>query len=191
MTSRDLDALISWNADWRGLRTLVLGLGATGFSVADTLLELGAEVLVLAERATDERRQMLDVIGGRLAIQTDAAALPDEVVAFQPELVVVSPGFRTDHAALVWAAEQSIPIWGDIELAWRLRDKTGAPADWITVTGTNGKTTTSQLAAHILTADGRRAAAVGNIGVPVLDAIRYPAGFDVLVVELSSFQLHW
>src|SRR5690606_25912278 len=62
---------------------------------------------------------------------------------------------------------------------------------WILVTGTNGKTTTTQLAAHLLGASGRRAAAVGNIGIPVLDAVRYPAGFDVLVVELSSFQLHW
>jgi UDP-N-acetylmuramoylalanine--D-glutamate ligase len=92
---------------------------------------------------------------------------------------------------VVWAGEQGIPTWGDIELAWRLRDKVSPPAEWITVTGTNGKTTTVQLAEHILQTAGERAVAVGNVGVPVLDAIRDPSGFDFLVVELSSFQLHW
>src|SRR5690606_5842046 len=59
------------------------------------------------------------------------------------------------------------------------------------VTGTNGKTTTTQLTAHMLVAGGLKAAPAGNIGIPVLDAIRDPGGFDVLVVELSSYQLHW
>ena len=91
-------------------------------------------------------------------------------------------------------SERGIPIWGDIELAWRLRDKVIArrsPAEWICVTGTNGKTTTTQLTAAMLVAGGLRAAPAGNIGIPVLDAIRDPQGFDVLVVELSSYQLHW
>src|SRR5690606_33298424 len=83
-----------------------------------------------------------------------------------------------------------IPIWGDIELAWRLRDKVRA-AEWICVTGTNGKTTTTQLTATMLVAGGVVAAPAGNIGIPVLDAIRDPGGFDVLVIELSSYQLHW
>jgi UDP-N-acetylmuramoylalanine--D-glutamate ligase len=191
LTVRDLDALASWHADWRGLRVVVLGLGVTGFSVADTLVELGADVLVVAAKATDERAAMLEVIGASLALQPDAAAVPPAVEAFAPELVIVSPGYPRDHSILAWAAERAVPVWGDIELAWRVRDKLGDPADWIAVTGTNGKTTTVQLVTHLLDAAGLRAAAVGNIGVPVLDAIRYPAGFDVLVVELSSFQLHW
>ena len=169
----------------------MLGLGVTGFSVADTLAELGAEVLVVATKATDERTAMLEVIGASLALQPDASLVPSELEAFDPELVIVSPGYPIDHSVLRWAAERGVTIWGDIELAWRVRDKLGDPADWIAVTGTNGKTTTVQLVAHLLESSGLRAAAVGNIGVPVLDAIRYPAGFDVLVVELSSFQLHW
>lgn len=180
------DDLASWHADWSGLRVVVLGLGVTGFSVADTLVELGADVLVTAARATDERRQMLDAIGAAFVHESSV-----DLAAFDPELVVVSPGFPLDHPVLVWAAERGVPVWGDIELAWRVRDKLGDPADWIAVTGTNGKTTTVQLVTHLLEGAGLRAAAVGNIGVPVLDAIRYPAGFDVLVVELSSFQLHW
>jgi UDP-N-acetylmuramoylalanine--D-glutamate ligase len=192
---RDLSRLVSWRADWQGLRVAVFGVGVTGFSVADTLVELGADVLVVAARASAEHVQLLDVIGARLDLHPDESTVPDALPAFDPELVVVSPGYHPDHTLLLWAAERGIPMWGDIELAWRLRDKVvrpdGAPADWICITGTNGKTTTTQLTATMLVAGGLRAAPAGNIGIPVLDAIRDPAGFDALVIELSSYQLHW
>jgi UDP-N-acetylmuramoylalanine--D-glutamate ligase len=192
---RDLSRLTSWSADWRGLRVGVFGVGVTGFAVADTLIELGAEVLVVAAKASDEHVQLLEVIGARLDLHPDEQTVPDALPAFDPELVVVSPGYHPDHPLLLWAAQRGIPIWGDIELAWRLRDKVvradGEPADWICVTGTNGKTTTTQLTAGMLVAGGLRAAPAGNIGIPVLDAIRDPTGFDVLVIELSSYQLHW
>ncbi|MBD4580911.1 UDP-N-acetylmuramoyl-L-alanine--D-glutamate ligase, partial [Xanthomonas citri pv. citri] len=78
----------------------------------------------------------------------------------------------------------------DVELAWRLRERAGRKtADWVCLTGTNGKTTTVTMVEAILRADGRRAVACGNVGTPVLDAIRDPQGFDVLALELSSFQL--
>jgi UDP-N-acetylmuramoylalanine--D-glutamate ligase len=190
---RDLAALNSWRSDWSGLRVAVLGLGVTGFSVADTLVELGAEVLVVAGRASDEHRELLNVIGASF-VQADIE-LPPALAGFEADLVVVSPGYPPRHPFLEWASQQQLEIWGDIELAWRLRDKTvradGTPADWICITGTNGKTTTTQLTATMLVAGGTRAAPAGNIGVPVLDAIRDPQGFDVLVIELSSHQLHW
>ena len=191
--SRDLDALTSWRSDWAGLRVAVLGLGVTGFAVADTLIELGAEVLVVAADASDEHRELLNVIGASF-VQADAA-FPPALAGFDAELLVVSPGYSPRHPLLAWAAEQNLEVWGDIELAWRLRDKVvradGSPADWVCITGTNGKTTTTQLTATMLVAGGLRAAPAGNIGVPVLDAIRDPQGFDVLVIELSSHQLHW
>lgn len=186
-----LSTLTSWHADWRGLRVAVYGLGVTGFSVADTLAELGAEVLVVTAKADPERAMLLEVIGAELLEEPDLSAAPARLADFDPELVVVSPGFHWDHPLLIWAEERDTPVWGDIELAWRLRDKVGRPADWICVTGTNGKTTTVQLTATMLLAGGSRVAPCGNIGVPVLDAIRDPEGFDVLVVELSSYQLHW
>ncbi|WP_158864679.1 UDP-N-acetylmuramoyl-L-alanine--D-glutamate ligase [Leifsonia sp. AG29] len=193
MTATDerLRSLTSWHADWRGLRVAVYGLGVTGFAVADTLAELGAEVLVVTERADEERTMLLSVIGAELVVAPDLSTPPERLVEFSPELVVVSPGFHWDHPLLLWTAEREVAVWGDIELAWRLRDKVGDPADWICVTGTNGKTTTVQLTATMLLAAGYRVAPCGNIGVPVLDAIRDPEGFDVLVVELSSYQLHW
>ncbi|BDZ47356.1 UDP-N-acetylmuramoyl-L-alanine--D-glutamate ligase [Naasia aerilata] len=190
MTER-LDALTSWHADWTGLRAVVLGLGVTGFAAADTLIELGVEVLVVADRAPADRAELLRVIGGALAEGGDPAAQVAALGAFAPDFVIVSPGYHPDHPVLAAAAAAEIPIWGDIDLAWRLRDKTGTPAEWITVTGTNGKTTTVRLVTAMVAATGRSVMACGNIGAPVLDAIRDPTGFDVLVVELSSYQLHW
>lgn len=186
-----LDGLVSWYADWNELRVAVLGLGVTGFAAADTLAELGARVLVVAERADPRRATLLEVIGAGLVENDDVAAQSAALVDFDPELIIVSPGYHPDHPLLEWASVRGITVWGDIELAWRLRDKTGKPADWITITGTNGKTTTVNLTATMLRASGLRAVPCGNIGVPVLDAIRDPEGFDVLVVELSSYQLHW
>ena len=186
-----VDDLTSWHDDWSGLRVLVLGLGVTGFAVADTLAELGARVLVVAREPDEERARILQVIGVDLLTLDDDLGAPSQLDAFDPELVVVSPGYRPEHPLVVWARDRGTPMWGDIELAWRLRDKVAPAAEWILVTGTNGKTTTTQLTATMLLDDGRRVAPCGNIGVPVLDAIRDPAGFDVLVVELSSFQLHW
>ncbi|MDJ0334990.1 UDP-N-acetylmuramoyl-L-alanine--D-glutamate ligase [Salinibacterium sp. G-O1] len=188
---RDLDNLTSWHSEWRGVRVVILGLGVSGFAAADTLLELGAGVLVVAANAGELRREMLDVIGGRFVEHSGSEVIPKQLDEFDAELVIVSPGFGLDHPLIAWAQGRGIPIWGDIELAWRLRDKVGAPAEWIAVTGTNGKTTTVQLTTHLLVAGGLRAVPAGNIGVPVLDAIRDPQGFDVIVVELSSFQLHW
>ncbi|KAA9087397.1 UDP-N-acetylmuramoyl-L-alanine--D-glutamate ligase [Microbacterium radiodurans] len=191
MTAR-LDALTSWHADWRGLRVVVLGLSVTGFAAADTLAELGADVLVATERADEEYARLLPVIGARLH-EGSLAEVPDAVRAHRPDVVIASPGFPPHHPVIRWAAEDGIPLWGDIELAWRVRDKVlrpdGRPAEWLLITGTNGKTTTTQLTATMLVAGGLRAAPCGNIGVPVLDAVRDPAGFDVLVVELSSHQL--
>ncbi len=190
--TRDLDSLTSWHADWRGgLRVAVLGLSVTGFSVADTLAELGADVLVLSESATEEYERLVPLIGAQLWIG-DLGSVPARLQEFAPEVVIASPGFSPAHPVIAWTA-QSIPLWGDVELAWRVRDKVlradGTAAEWVFITGTNGKTTTTQLTATMLVAGGLRAAPCGNIGVPVLDAVRDQGGFDVLVVELSSHQL--
>ena len=186
-----IDALTSWHSRWAGLRVAVLGLGKTGFAVADTLVDLGASVLAVTERAPEAQARLLAVLGVPLLERADLSTAPEELLAFDAELLIVSPGFPPHHPLLGWAAEAGIPVWGDIELAWRLRDRLGTPAEWITVTGTNGKTTTVQLTEHLLRSAGVRAVACGNIGVPVLDAIVAPEQFDVLVDELSSHQLHY
>lgn len=181
--------LASWHDDWSGLRVAVLGLGVTGFSVADTLQELGAQTRVIYGAPDPDRERLLDVIGAERSCLTGDAEQLGDLAAFAPDLVVVSPGYRPDHPLTEWAKANGVPVWGDIELGWRLRDKTQRIADWICVTGTNGKTTTSQLTAHMLLAGGLRAIPAGNIGTPILDALRDPQGYDAIVVELSSFQL--
>ncbi len=190
--SERLDHLHSWHADWRGLRVGVLGLSVTGFSVADTMAELGAEVLVIAETLDEEYARLLPVIGVT-SFAGDLTTVPDALRDHAPDVIIASPGFAPHHPIIVWAQAEGIAVWGDIELAWRLRDKVvrpdGQPADWVLITGTNGKTTTTQMTAAMLVAGGLRAVPVGNIGTPILDAVRDPQGFDVFVVELSSHQL--
>lgn len=187
----ELDKLTSWNSDWSELRAVVFGLGLSGFSAADTLAELGASVLVIAETADSDLLDVLDVIGVEHVTGEAARGVPEAVIAHQPDVIIVSPGVRPEHELLAWASENDIAVWVDIDLAWRLRDKTNRVAEWITITGTNGKTTTAQMLEAMLVKGSVRAVACGNIGTPILDAIRDPQGFDVLVVELSSFQLHY
>ena len=188
-----LDGLDSWWSEgWKGLDVAVLGLGATGFSVADTLVELGSSVTVYSSDAPADSVELLDVIGARF-VQTPLDAVPTSLAEQAPDLVVVSPGLPPHNPTVQWAVANSA-VWGDIELAWRVRDKVvrgPVAAPWVTITGTNGKTTTTQLTTAMYEAEGLRAVACGNIGVPVLDVVRDPDGFDVLVVELSSHQLHY
>ncbi|MCT2085947.1 UDP-N-acetylmuramoyl-L-alanine--D-glutamate ligase [Microbacterium enclense] len=192
MSAERVASLHSWYAEWRGLKVAVLGLSVTGFSAADTLAELGAHVLVVTEKADPEYARLLPVIGADLHVGP-LDAVPPVLADFAPDVVIASPGFPPTHPLIAWALAEGIPLWGDVELAWRVRDKVvrpdGRPADWILITGTNGKTTTTRLTAEMLVAGGLRAVPVGNIGTPVLDAIRDPEGFDALVVELSSHQL--
>ncbi len=181
--------LASWHDDWSGLRVAVLGLGAIGFSVADTLVELGARVRVIHADPDPDRERLLDVIGGeRFRAESHPEQLGD-LAAFGPDLVVASPRFDVDHPLIAWAAARGIPVWGDIELGWRLRDKTDRIADWICIAGTRGKTTTARLTAHMLAASGLRVAPAGDAETPVLDALRDPQGYDAIVLELSAPQL--
>ena len=104
--------------------------------------------------------------------------------------MVTSPGWSPTAPLLAQAAERGVPIWGEVELAWRLRDPEH-PAPWLAVTGTNGKTTTVQMLEAMLRAGGLRTVACGNVGLPIVEAVMDPEPWDVLAVELSSFQLHW
>jgi len=126
-----LDKLTSWHSDWRDLRVVIFGLGVSGFSAADTLAELGTEVLVVAEKSEPEYLDLLSVLGVKTFLSTDSTQILEKLAEFSPDVVITSPGFRPDNEQIVWAIDAGIPIWTDIDLAWRLRDKKGKPADWI------------------------------------------------------------
>lgn len=175
---------------WDGVRAVVAGFGVSGFAAADNLTHLGADVLALDESEGDqdrrERAELLEVLGATVRLgQGATAVLPDDV-----DLVVTSPGWRPTAPLLAQAGARGIPVWGEVELAWRLRHPEH-DAPWLAVTGTNGKTTTVQMLDAILRAAGLRSGAVGNVGLPVLEAVMDPTPYDVLAVELSSFQLHY
>ncbi|MFE6458547.1 UDP-N-acetylmuramoyl-L-alanine--D-glutamate ligase [Streptomyces cinereoruber] len=177
---------VTQRLDWNGKRVTVAGLGVSGIPAARVLHGLGALVTVVND-GDDERSR------------AQAAALEAEGVTVRlgdgdtlptgTELIVTTPGWRPDKPLFAAAAEAGVEVWGDVELAWRLRGPGAAP--WLAVTGTNGKTTTVRMLASILEAAGLRTAAVGNIGVSLLDAVLGEQEYDVLAVELSSYQLHW
>jgi UDP-N-acetylmuramoylalanine--D-glutamate ligase len=172
--------------DWAGKRVTVAGLGVSGMPAARVLHGLGAVVTVVNDGDEERARAQaaeLEALGVRVRLG-DGATLPEGT-----ELVVSAPGWRPDKPIFAAAAEAGVPVWGDVELAWRLRGPNAAP--WLAVTGTNGKTTTVRMLASMLEAAGLRTAAVGNIGISLLDVVLAEEPYDVLAVELSSFQLHW
>jgi UDP-N-acetylmuramoylalanine--D-glutamate ligase len=183
------EGLTHRDADWSGLRILVVGLGVSGFAAADALAERGAKVTVVSRDITDaisERARVLEILDVDVRLGPEHMAEPPEGT----ELVVTSPGVPPHDPLMLAAATAGIPVWGEVELAWRMQAKEGA-APWLTVTGTNGKTTTVNMLASILRAAGLRATSAGNVGTPILEAVLHPEPYDVLAVELSSFQLHW
>ncbi|MDX6205006.1 MAG: UDP-N-acetylmuramoylalanine--D-glutamate ligase [Frankiales bacterium] len=166
-------------ARWDGRRVAVAGLGVSGRAAAAALARLGADVVGLDARDGDYSG--LQAHGVRVLV--GAEALPDGV-----DLVVTSPGWRPGSPVLAAASAAGLPVWGEVELAWRLRGPGAAP--WLAVTGTNGKTTTVGMLDAILRAAGHRSVAAGNVGRPLVEVVT-SGGFDVIAVELSSFQLHW
>ncbi|MFE1846799.1 MULTISPECIES: UDP-N-acetylmuramoyl-L-alanine--D-glutamate ligase [unclassified Streptomyces] len=172
--------------DFTGRRITVAGLGVSGVPAAKVLHGLGAHVTVVND-GDDERARAqaaeLEALGVTVRLG-DGDTLPEGT-----DLVVTAPGWKPDKPLFAAAERAGVPVWGDVELAWRLRGPDAAP--WLAVTGTNGKTTTVRMLAAILQAAGLRTAAVGNIGVSLLDAVTGEEKYDVLAVELSSYQLHW
>ncbi|MGB3440246.1 MAG: UDP-N-acetylmuramoyl-L-alanine--D-glutamate ligase [Actinophytocola sp.] len=166
-----------------GRNVLVAGAGVTGKSVAAALLGTGAHVTV-----TDAAADRLTGLPGGVTTSAGLTTPPDGT-----DLVVTSPGWPPTAPLLVAAAEAGIEVIGEVELAWRLGQTLPDPPAWLAVTGTDGKTTTVGMLESMLLAAGAeagfRAIACGNIGLPVVDAVL--GGYDVLAVELSSYQLHW
>ncbi|MFY7565176.1 UDP-N-acetylmuramoyl-L-alanine--D-glutamate ligase [Streptomyces sp. WI04-05B] len=175
------------DSDWEGTHVTVAGLGVSGISAARALAALGASVTVVDGGDSEAHRERAAALEGIEVRLGDAETLPEGTA-----LVVTSPGWKPSSPLFAAAAEAGVDVVGDVEIAWRLRGRDGRePAPWLAITGTNGKTTTTQMLASILRAAGLRTAAVGNIGTPIIDVVLGEETYDVLAVELSSYQLHW
>jgi UDP-N-acetylmuramoylalanine--D-glutamate ligase len=155
----------AYEIPWGQLRVVVCGSGITGTAAAGFLRAHGAQVEV---------------------VDAPADAPPPDVGS--PDLVITSPGWSPRHPLLVELLEARVPIWSEVELAWRA---TTAGTEWLAVTGTNGKTTTTEMLLAILHAGGLSAAVAGNIGAPLIDVVSAAGPPRWIAAELSSFQLHW
>jgi UDP-N-acetylmuramoylalanine--D-glutamate ligase len=160
---------------------LVLGLGVTGRAVLRALLAHGEGAIVADDRPTDEVRALADELGVTLVEAPDAARLARLVGSV--EAVVPSPGVPDHHPVFDVARRAAVPILSEFDLAIRWDDR---PV--LAITGTDGKTTVTELCRAMLDAGGRRAVAVGNNDVPFVAAIDDPT-VEVFVVEASSFRL--
>ncbi|MFD7083367.1 UDP-N-acetylmuramoyl-L-alanine--D-glutamate ligase [Streptomyces sp. NPDC002181] len=171
---------------WQGKNITVAGLGVSGISAARALAGLGASVTVVDGGDGEGHRARAAELGelGISVRLADAETLPEGT-----DLVVTSPGWKPESPLFAAAAAAGVEVVGDVEIAWQLRGPDAAP--WLAITGTNGKTTTTQMLASILKAAGLKTAAVGNIGTPIVDVVLGEEKYDVLAVELSSYQLHW
>jgi UDP-N-acetylmuramoylalanine--D-glutamate ligase len=176
------------NSPWAQAVVVVAGIGVSGFAAADGLLEFGANVVVLDDADTEPNREkatLLETLGATVRLGPGSTAELPPVAH-----LAITTGFSPAHPLLVQAAARRVPIWSEVELAWRL-SRPDRVVPWLGITGTNGKTTTTQMLESILRAAGLRTAAVGNIGRPIMETILDPEPYDVLAVELSSHQLHW
>ncbi len=167
-----------------GAPVLIAGGRVTGRAVLAALARFGAKPTVC-----DDDPVMLKPYADDGVATVEPSAAVSQIAEYA--LVVTSPGFQPTTPVLAAAAAAGVPIWGDVELAWRLdaAGRYGPPRRWLVVTGTNGKTTTTSMLHAMLIAAGRHSVLCGNIGSPVLEVLDQPA--DVLAVELSSFQLYW
>jgi UDP-N-acetylmuramoylalanine--D-glutamate ligase len=168
-------------SDWTGKRVLVVGLGVSGHGAARVLSELDAKVLVteqastpkIEERADSLRARGVEVVTGRHGLE-----------GFEADVAVISPGIPPAAKVVQDIRAHGIPIMGEVELAFTI-----ARCDFLAVTGTNGKTTTTSLLASMLERADIPSVAAGNIGLPLVDAVRTIPDNGAIVVEVSSFQL--
>jgi UDP-N-acetylmuramoylalanine--D-glutamate ligase len=158
-----------------GKKVLILGAGVTGNAVARLLEELGASVKIA------DQNPPLDFANHPI---TDLENL-------DYEFAVVSPGWKPDHPLIRALQSKGVTLTSEIDLAWEFRNLHQPTQKWVAITGTNGKTTTTELLAAMLNASGISAKACGNVGTTVIESVWDEQRYEVLVIEISSFQIHW
>jgi UDP-N-acetylmuramoylalanine--D-glutamate ligase len=132
--------------------------------------------------------------GGVVTIADDNshdAVKPESIELSDFDAAVISPGWRQEHPLVVKVLASGLEVLNEIDLAWQIRTDVAPAQKWLALTGTNGKTTTVEMVAKILQTAGLKAVACGNVGDTVIAAVDRKDPYDYLILELSSFQLHW
>ncbi len=160
---------------------VVLGLGVTGQAVLRALVARGASVVAVDDAPTPAGRALADELGVRLIAAPDQEDL--RAVVAGSEAVVPSPGVPDHHPIFAVARDAEVPVLSEFDLATRWDDR-----PLVAITGTDGKTTVTELVRAMFEAGGRHAAAVGNTELPFVAAIEDPT-VEIFVVEASSFRL--
>ena len=168
---------MSFSQDLQHKKILVLGAGVTGLASARALIAREASVTIVDE-----------------AVSTDSEfsiVQPSAVTVSDFDFVLVSPGWKESHPLIQKAQASHVALLNEIDLAWALKEERSPGQKWLALTGTNGKTTTVEMTAAALRAGGVHAVACGNVGKTVIECVESNEAYEVLVLELSSFQLHW
>lgn len=168
--------------DLTGKKVIVMGAGLSGVSAVRLLLGIGAAPVLFDENEKLDRAKVMEQLSGK-EIEIMTGVLPKEEIA-AAALLVMSPGIPVDTPFVEQFHKAGVPVWGEIELAYRY-----AKGDVIAITGTNGKTTTTALTGKIMEDYYGKAYVVGNIGNPYTAAALETKDGEVTVAEISSFQL--
>jgi len=166
----------------KGKDVVVLGLGRSGMAAASLLQRDGARVVVRDESTGDHQLQERAMRLRRLGVRVELGNQFDHSTHF--DLAVLSPGIAPGRPIVREMLTRNTPMLSELELAYRF-----CLCPIVAVTGTNGKTTTTELIATMLAGCGKRTTAAGNIGHAFSDAVEASAGLDAVVLEVSSFQL--
>ena len=167
----------------QGKKVLVFGSGKSGIGASDLLAKVGASPIIYDGNAEIDKEAVVHKTDGTYPVAVYVGELPKEVQE-SLELVVLSPGVPTDLPIVKSFYEQGLPVWGEVELAYRVGD-----GEVLAITGTNGKTTTTALLGKIMQDARESVFVVGNIGTPYTSKALEMKPNSVTVAEISSFQL--
>jgi UDP-N-acetylmuramoylalanine--D-glutamate ligase len=161
---------MSFIAQLKGKKCLVIGAGVTGMALQTALIKFGAEVRIYDDK------------NGSNSVRN----LPDDI-----ELAITSPGWRKDHKIFEQLDKAGVQVLSEIDFAWLIKNELAPNQKWVGLTGTNGKTTTIQMIEGIFKQSGINGIACGNIGETVISAVCKSPAYEYLAIELSSFQIDW
>ena len=167
----------------QGKRVLVFGTGKSGIGAADLLEETGAHVILFDGNEKTDKDAVLTKVSHAEDASVYAGELPKEVLE-SLDLVILSPGVPTDIPIVKKFYEMGLPVWGEVELAYRT-----SKGRVLAITGTNGKTTTTALLGKIMSDAEDSVFVVGNIGTPYTSKALEMKENSTTVAEISSFQL--